>query len=140
MLKESGIRWKVVVVSACYSGGFIDPLKDAQTLIITAARHDRTSFGCADENDFTYFGRAYFKESLPQSASFGDAFNQAKKLVEKWESDDMKGNPKSEETKHSEPQIYIGKKIDQYLKTWWKTNKPSNPAIQPNMQKVATGK
>lgn len=80
-LRQSGIRWKVIVVSACYSGGFIDPLKDDHTLVITAARSDRTSFGCADDNDFTYFSEAYFQDALPRSASFSDAFNRAKLLV-----------------------------------------------------------
>jgi hypothetical protein len=90
LLKESGIRWKVVVISACYSGGFIDALKDGHTLVITAARHDRTSFGCSDENDFTYFGRAFFKEALPQSGSFQEAFRRAEKLITQWEDDDAK--------------------------------------------------
>lgn len=111
LLKESGIRWKVVVVSACYSGGFIDPLKDERTLVITAARADRTSFGCADENDFTYFGRAFFKESLPGAKSFDDAFSGAKALVAKWEKDDG-------EEQQSEPQISSPKAIRQYLQRW----------------------
>ncbi|HEV7392919.1 MAG TPA: C13 family peptidase [Burkholderiales bacterium] len=51
LLKESGIRHKVVVISACYSGGFIDAVRSDHTLVITAARHDRTSFGCSDENE-----------------------------------------------------------------------------------------
>ena len=85
LLRESGIRWKVVVISACYSGGFVDPLKDDGTLVITAARHDRQSFGCADENDFTYFGRAYFKEALPQASSFQDAFRKAEGIVREME-------------------------------------------------------
>jgi hypothetical protein len=67
MLKHSGIRWKVIVISACYAGGFIDALKDEHTLVITAARRDRTSFGCDDQNDFTYFSEAYFKEALPRA-------------------------------------------------------------------------
>ena len=70
MLKTLGIRWKVVVVSACYGGSFIDAVKDDYTLVLTAARRDRMSFGCEDDNDFTYFGRAFFKESLPASGSF----------------------------------------------------------------------
>jgi len=64
LLRDSGIRWKVVLISACYSGGFIDPLADERTLVITASRADRTSFGCADTNELTDFGRAYFKEAL----------------------------------------------------------------------------
>ena len=85
LLKASGIRKKVVVVSACYSGGFIAPLQSPTTWVITASRADRTSFGCADENDFTYFGRALFKESLPQAANLSDAFAKAQLLVQAWE-------------------------------------------------------
>ncbi len=118
MLKESGIRWKVVVVSACYSGGFIEPLQDAHTLVITASRADRRSFGCADENDFTYFGRAFFKESLPNSKSFNEAFQNAKALVQKWEDDDFKQVSKTEENSHSEPQISTTPAIEAHLQRW----------------------
>ena len=113
LLKESGIRWKVVLVSACYSGGFIDHLKDDSTLVITAARHDRTSFGCADENDFTYFGRAFFKEALPASHSFDEAFQKAAALVGAWEAKDQPKEPRSE------PQIYGTVAIREHLKRWW---------------------
>ncbi len=132
ILKESGIRWKVVVVSACYSGGFIEPLKDAHTMVITAARHDRTSFGCADENDFTYFGKAFFKESLPGAASFADAFRKARTLVEKREADDFRqasrrkpaaaqGNQadaEADKPQHSEPQIHRSPLVERHLAQW----------------------
>jgi hypothetical protein len=113
LLKESGIRWKVIVVSACFSGGFIEPLRDDSSLIITAARHDRASFGCADENDFTYFGRAYFKEALPSSRSFQDAFIRADALVAAWEKKDQ---PKEE---RSLPQLHSTPAINQQLQRWW---------------------
>ena len=113
LLKESGIRWKVVVVSACYSGGFIEPLRDDGTLIITAARSDRSSFGCADENEFTYFGRAFFKEALPASRSFQDAFSKADALVAEWE---RKDQPNLE---RSLPQIYTTPGINAQLQRWW---------------------
>lgn len=119
MLKQTGIRWKVVLVSACYSGGFIDAVKDDHTLVITAARHDRTSFGCADDNDFTYFGRAFFKESLMNSSSFQDAFVKAKALVEKWEAADGKADPAGgTEVRHSLPQIHAPAPISHYLQRW----------------------
>ena len=51
----------------------------------SSARADRASFGCADENDFTYFGRAFFKEALPQSSSFEEAFEKATVLIAQWE-------------------------------------------------------
>lgn len=125
-LKDSGIRWKVVVVSACYSGGFVDALQDGRTLVITAARKDRTSFGCSDENDFTYFGRAYFKESLPKAASFQDAFRNADALVRDWELKDASGPAQSGakparagDENRSFPQISSTSAIDAQLARWW---------------------
>jgi hypothetical protein len=126
MLKETGIRWKVVLVSACYSGGFIDAVKDDHTLVITAARHDRSSFGCSDDNDFTYFGRAFFKESLMNSSSFQDAFKKAKVLVEEWEAKGAKTDAKDAKADsagdkaiaHSLPQIHDPVAIKAYLQRW----------------------
>ena len=114
MLDDSRIRWKVVLVSACYSGGFIAPLKDATTMVITAARADRTSFGCEDENDFTYFGRAFFKEALPASSSFFEAFNKARILVDEWETKD-----KTPDRERSLPQIHSPVSLSEQLKKWW---------------------
>jgi len=114
ILAEARIRWKVVLVSACYSGGFVEPLKSESTMVITAARADRTSFGCADENDFTYFGRAFFKEALPASGSFFEAFTRAQALVDKWEKED-----KTPEAERSLPQVYSPLPIAEQLKRWW---------------------
>ena len=80
---------------------------------MTAARHDRTSFGCADGNEFTYFGRAFFKEALPASRSFQDAFARADALVAQWE---KKEQPKEE---RSLPQIYSTPAITAHLQRWW---------------------
>ncbi len=72
-------RDKVLVVSACYSGGFIPPLKDERTLILTAARADRVSFGCSDDADFTYFGRALLANALNRTDDLSKAFELAKR-------------------------------------------------------------
>src|SRR5690606_12441276 len=53
-LDKSGIRWRVIVISACYSGSFVPALQDDNTLIITASAADRASFGCSNEADYTY--------------------------------------------------------------------------------------
>ena len=37
LLEQSKIKWRVVVVSACYSGGFVEPLSNETSLIMTAA-------------------------------------------------------------------------------------------------------
>ncbi|WP_371928043.1 C13 family peptidase [Moraxella sp. FZLJ2109] len=80
-LDNSGIRWRVIVVSACYAGTFIDALKDPYTLIITASRADRASFGCTNDADLTYFGRAFFAEGMREQQSFDGAFLQAVRRV-----------------------------------------------------------
>jgi hypothetical protein len=81
MLDDAGVQNRVIVISACYSGGFVDALKDPHTLVITAAAADRTSFGCSNEADFTWFGRAYFDEALRKTRSFTDAFALAAPVV-----------------------------------------------------------
>ncbi|GHT90796.1 hypothetical protein FACS1894101_3540 [Betaproteobacteria bacterium] len=80
-LDDARIKRRVVVVSACYSGGFMPALRDENTLVITAAAADRTSFGCNDENEFTEFGRAYFDEALRETRSFTRAFDLAAKRI-----------------------------------------------------------
>jgi hypothetical protein len=119
LLKESGIRWKVVVVSACYSGGFIDPIKDDHTLVITAARHDRRSFGCSDENDFTYFGEAFFKDALPRSGSFQEAFASAQRAVHERELADRSSDKETDPEHFSLPQMHSAEPIEKHLQRWW---------------------
>jgi hypothetical protein len=49
MLARTGVRHKVVVISACYSGVFIPRLANPDMLVITAADADHPSFGCRDK-------------------------------------------------------------------------------------------
>ena len=121
LLKQTGIRWKVVLVSACYSGGFIGPLQDDHTLVITAARPDRTSFGCADDAEFTYFSEAFFKDALPRSSSFEQAFRQAQVLVTAREADDIAADGVTGDeaaSYHSEPQMRDAAPVAAYLARW----------------------
>jgi hypothetical protein len=78
MLRESGIAWKVIVVSACYSGSFVDQLADPRTLVITAAASDRKSFGCDDQRQLTHFGEAFYRDALSGTASLRAAFEAAR--------------------------------------------------------------
>jgi hypothetical protein len=102
-LAAAGIKWRVIVISACYSGAFIDALRDDYSFIFTAARADRTSFGCDDERELTYFGEALFKDALPVSASLEEAAQRARTLIATRER-------QARETP-SEPQIFVGKKM-----------------------------
>jgi hypothetical protein len=81
MFADSGIKWKVIVISACFSGGFIEPLKDDNTLVITAADAFHSSFGCEYDSDYTWFSQAFYEEALSETFSFVEAFEAAKEAV-----------------------------------------------------------
>ncbi|TCH61822.1 C13 family peptidase [Acinetobacter sp. ANC 4862] len=103
-LDKSGIRWRVIVISACYSGSFVPALQDDNTLIITASAADRASFGCSNEADYTYFGRAFFDQAMRDQTSVSAAFEQTKDTVAQWE--------KAQGFEASEPQWSIGKNME----------------------------
>jgi hypothetical protein len=96
-------RDKVIVISSCYSGGFIPALKDERTLIMTASRADRVSFGCSEEADFTYFGDALFAKALVETDDLQHAFNEAQAFVAEREIADN--------YEASEPQIWAPKGV-----------------------------
>ena len=111
----AGLPWRVVVVSACFSGGFIKALKSPRAMVITAASARRTSFGCENGRQYTYFGAAFYRDSLID-ADFRAAFDRAVPLVRERE--------KEQDFKHSRPQIWIGREIAAKLPHAWK---PSGP-------------
>ncbi len=80
-LDALGFKWKVIVVSACFSGQFANQLNDIDTMVITASSPDRPSFGCTSSDTYTYFGDAYFNNQLPQSLSFEEAYFAAKEEI-----------------------------------------------------------
>lgn len=99
-LDDAGIKWRIVVVSACYSGGFVEALKDDHTLVVSASDANHTSFGCGNASAFTYFSQAYFDEALRQTWSFEKAFTLARESIARREHD--------EKLEPSNPQIAIG--------------------------------
>jgi hypothetical protein len=107
MLDAAGIRWRILIVSACYSGGFLPALADENTLVITAARADRTSFGCGVDSDFTYFGRALLIEALNETRDWEQAFALASASVAAREVE--------EDLTPSEPQIAMGDALRAHL-------------------------
>jgi hypothetical protein len=107
MLERAGIRHRVVVISACYSGVFLRPLASDDTLVITAADVDHSSFGCQDKVKWTYFGDAFFNTALRRSTDLRNAFASARTLVSVRE--------KRYGLVSSNPQIAGGKNIDLLL-------------------------
>jgi hypothetical protein len=106
-LQEAQIRWRVVVVSACFSGAFIERLANNQTIVITAARRDRTSFGCSDQRDLTYFGEAFYRDALPRAPSLRSAFDMTRREIRQRE--------KSERVRPSQPQSHFGPILESKL-------------------------
>jgi hypothetical protein len=84
-LDSEGIKNRIVIVSACYAGIFVQPLANDNTIVMTAADARSTSFGCAPERDWTYFGDALFRQSLQPGANFMQAFDHARVLIQGWE-------------------------------------------------------
>ena len=84
-LDSEGVKNRVVIVSACYSGIFVPPLANDDTIVMTASDDKNTSFGCAPERDWTYFGDALFKQSMQPGVDFQQAFDHARALIHGWE-------------------------------------------------------
>lgn len=107
MLDRAGVRHRIVIISACYSGVFLGPLASDDTLVITAADSDHSSFGCRDKVKWTYFGDAFFNVALRHAADLRSAFAEAQMLVSRRE---MRYG-----LAPSNPQIAGGKNIDVLL-------------------------
>lgn len=110
VLDKAGIRNRVLVVSACYSGGFIGALRDPHTLVLTAARSDRASFGCGADSTITFFGHAWLVDGLTATTDFAQAFSAARAKIGRWE--------RARDIEPSQPQISQGAKIAPILEAW----------------------
>jgi hypothetical protein len=101
-LDEAGVRWRVISVSACYSGSWIAPLAGDGTLVMTAADADHTSYGCGKRSELTFFGRAMYEEALRKTWSFTEAHAWARQVIEVREKEAGKSDG------YSNPQISEG--------------------------------
>lgn len=108
-LDEAGVRWRVISVSACYSGSWIAPLAGDGTLVMTAADADHTSYGCGKRSELTFFGRAMYEEELRKTWSFTEAHAAARKVIEVREQEAGKSDG------YSNPQISEGAGIRSVL-------------------------
>jgi hypothetical protein len=105
MLDDAGIDWRIVVVSACYSGGFAERLANDRSIVITAAAPDRKSFGCNDSRELTYFGEAFFRDALGLGEQgLREAFTRARDALERKE--------RADGIVPSLPQAHFGREIE----------------------------
>ena len=80
-LDEAGIRWRVVVVSACHAGAFVEALRDEHTLVLTASDADGESPDCRPRGRLTGFGQAFLEEALARTRSLPAAFGLARESL-----------------------------------------------------------
>lgn len=75
-LGRSSIGRRIVIVSACFSGTWIEPLASPDTIVLTASSASRTSFGCDDRREFTHFGAALLGGGLREGMTWRAAFER----------------------------------------------------------------
>lgn len=107
MRAACGSRPTVAVVSACYSGVFIGALSGPNRMVMTAARPDRNSFGCGEDDVYPFFDACVI-ESLPVASDFIDLANRVRACVSRREAEEGAAPP-------SEPQVRIGRDMQLLL-------------------------
>jgi hypothetical protein len=81
LLDDAGIRWRIVVVTACYSGAWLEALVDDSTLVLTATAGGGAGAGCAVSEGGTAFGSALFGAGLTEADTVEGAFAAAKRSI-----------------------------------------------------------
>lgn len=98
-----GKRPTIVVISACFSGVFVPTLAKPNRMVLTAARPDRTSFGCGQDNKYPYFDDC-FLSSMFVSHDFQTLALETRECVRRREITEKMSPP-------SEPQLWVGAQL-----------------------------
>ena len=101
--RTCGDRPTVVIVSACFSGVFVPDLASANRMVLTAARRDRTSFGCGETDKYPYFDDCFLQVS-PHAKDFPGLARNVQACVAARELKEGMQPP-------SEPQLFIGAQL-----------------------------
>jgi Peptidase C13 family len=131
MLDKAGIRHRVLIISACYAGGWIPALANDTSLVMTAADATHTSYGCGYKSELTYFGRALFDEQLRKTYSFEEAFKKAVPIIEQREKEGGKTDG------FSNPQIKMGAQIKPVLEELAQRLAQSPAVAEPSASAVS---
>ena len=101
--RTCGARPTVVIISACFSGVFVPELASPNRMVLTAARPDRTSFGCGEADKYPYFDDC-FLQTAPQAHDFPSLAKGVQACVAAREIKEGMKPP-------SEPQLFIGAQL-----------------------------
>jgi len=85
MLDHTGVKNRLVVLQACFSGQFVPVLQGPRTIVATAASAQKSSFGCAAGNDWTFFGYAFVNQAMRTPDTFERQFRRAWVTILGWE-------------------------------------------------------
>lgn len=130
LLTALGIRNRLVLVSACYSGAFVPILASPSTAIVTASSAERTSFGCQSDNDWTFFGDALVNHALRSPQPLASAAAEAARTIGEWES--------SAALTPSQPQVSIGSEAATWLAVLERRLPPASASVgRPSVAALA---
>ncbi len=105
-----GDRPAVIIVSACFSGKFVPALAAPNRMVMSAARADRSSFGCGQGDVYTYFDTCILT-NLKAAHGFPELADRVRACVSKHEDETGMYPP-------SEPQVFIGPQAKAALPIW----------------------
>jgi hypothetical protein len=95
-----GDRPTAIIISACFSGTYLPALAGPDHLVMTAARRDRSSFGCGEDDVYPFFDGCVIAD-LPIARDFVDLAGRVRRCVALRENEEGMSPP-------SEPQIFVG--------------------------------
>ena len=105
MLNACAGRKTVMVVSACFSGVYMRRgITRQERIVITASAEDLTSFGCSNNNRYTFFDQC-FLNAWPNHNSWGMLASEVKSCVRETE---RSGNFPA-----SKPQFFFGPGLEE---------------------------
>ena len=113
-------RPTIAVISACYSGVFVNPLSRPNRMVFTAARSDRTSFGCGESDVYTYFDSCFLSQ-VTQAQDFARLASQVQACISVREQT-------TGVSPASEPQLFLGAQIRPLLALLQLDNTPIKSA------------
>lgn len=100
MLNACASRPTVLVVSACFSGQYVRPgITGPERIVMTASAEDLTSFGCSNNNRYTFFDQC-FLDAWPRQTQWGALADEVKDCVR--DTERSNGFPASK------PQFFFG--------------------------------
>ena len=89
-LDDAQIKWRIIVISACYSGGFINELKDPKTLVITSSDQTDSGLGCNAKKGMTWFTQSFFDAYLRKALGISAAYHATLDELQKQQGLDKK--------------------------------------------------